>query len=137
MSVRYLFLVAFLGGVFVLAGLLALDWAIWWLTPLEWLSRYQVFHLVAHFSIFAGVVILYRPQVHGGIRLALIVFSGGVILEVVQIAAGGFPLTTPLLLDSLLDIVVDVAGAAVCWFLLMQHHKRVRTSILMARLPRL
>ncbi|MBN1564935.1 MAG: hypothetical protein JXA10_13895 [Anaerolineae bacterium] len=118
MSIRYVLLAVFLGIVFVFAGVLAQGWMLWWLTPVHWLSRYQLFHLVAHFSIFAGVVMLY-PQRGGAIQLWVIVLSGSIALELVQIAVGGFALTKPLLLDSLFDIAIGVMGAVVCWLMLL------------------
>ena len=124
MSVRSLFPFAFLGFVLACAGVLAMGWPIWWLAPVDWLSRYQLFHVVAHFSIFAGIVILYGPQKKGAIRLWVFVGSGGVLLELVQIAADGFSLTRSRLLDSLFDMGVDCAGAGVCWLMLAQHRRR-------------
>jgi hypothetical protein len=94
---------------------------------LWWPGRYQAFHVVAHFGIFAGVVLFYYPQQHSGIRLWIIVVSGSVLLEWVQVAVGGFSLIKPLLFDSFLDIAVDIAGAAVCWFWLTHHHQRMRS----------
>jgi hypothetical protein len=123
MSIRYLVLLAFLGLVCACAGLLALGWPIWWLVPVRWLSHYPLFHLVAHSTIFAGVVFLY-PREHDSLRLWGIVLSGGILIELMQIGAGGFSLTEPLLRDSLFDIVVDVAGAVACWLLLAQRRHR-------------
>jgi hypothetical protein len=125
MSFRYLFLVAFLGVVLIFAALLAMDETMWWLAPVEWLSHYQVFHVVAHFSIFAGVVALYGPQKRG---VLWVVLGGGILIELVQFVAGGFSMTIPSLLDSLFDIAVDVAGAAVCRYALTANgRKKPRT----------
>lgn len=118
MSVRHLILVVFMGVVLALAGLLALGWPIWWLTPIHWLGQYPLFHIVGHFSIFAGVVFLYGPQKRKGFRLWVIVLSGSILLECIQIAAAGVSLTRPLLLDSLFDVVVDSAGAAGGWLIM-------------------
>ena len=125
MSVRYLFLLAFLGFVLAFAAVLAIDPALWWLTPVRWLGRYQLAHVVGHFSIFAGVVFLYGPQKHDPARLWVFVLGGGILLELIQIAAGGFSLTRLKVLDSLFDVVVDCAGAVVCWLLLTQHQRRL------------
>ena len=112
MSARGVVLGGFLGVVLLSAGLLSTGWAVWWLAPVVWLGRFQAVHVVAHFSIFAGVVILYGPPRKIG-RLALIVVSGGVLLELVQIAVSGFALSGPGLLDSAFDLAVDVMGAVV------------------------
>lgn len=114
MSKRYLIAGIFLGLVFALAGLLNLGWSIWWLKPLQWLGRFQWFHIVAHFSIFAGVVFLTYPQK----RTWFFVLGGAVIIELVQLAAAGFVLTRSLFFDSSFDIVVDLIGAGVCWLML-------------------
>jgi hypothetical protein len=124
MSVRYLILFAFLGFVLACAWLLAMGRTIWWLAPVHWLGRYQVFHVVAHFSIFAGLAILYGHQKQDSIRLWVFVLSGSVLLELVQMAAGGLSLTKSLLLDSVFDIVVDVAGAAVSWLMLTRRRRK-------------
>jgi hypothetical protein len=121
MSFRYLFLVAFLGVVLALAGLLAVHETIWWLAPVRWLSQYQIFHIAAHFSIFAGVVALYGPQKPGAVWLVL---GGGVLIELVQFVAGSRSWTMPTLLDSVFDLAVDVTGAAVGWYVLTQHRHR-------------
>lgn len=120
MTARHLFVFVFLSFVFVSAGLLAMGWSIWWLRPIQWLGRYQLFHIVAHFSIFAGVVFLIYPQKHS--RLWTVTLGGAVILEIVQLGAGGFVLTRSLLLDSMFDIAVDMMGAAVCWLMLFLRH---------------
>lgn len=128
MPVRYLLVCAFLVFVLACTGLLATDVKTWWLAPVHWLGRYPLFHVIAHSGIFAGVVFLYRPQDHNsGLWLWVIVFSGSLLLELIQIAVGGFSLTKPLLLDSVLDIVVDVAGALVCWILLTRQ-RRTRSA---------
>jgi hypothetical protein len=121
MSFRYLFLVAFLGVVLVFAGLLATHEAFWWLTPVRWLSRYQIFHIAAHFTIFAGVVALYGPRKPGVVWLVL---GGGVLIELVQFVAGGRSWAVPTLFDSVFDLAVDSAGAAVGWYVLTQHRHR-------------
>ncbi len=127
MSFRYLFLVVFLGVVFVFAALLAMDEALWWLAPVEWLSDYQIFHVAAHFTIFAGVVALCGLQKRATVWLVL---GGGVLIELVQFVAGGLSLTMSSLLDSLFDIAVDMAGAAACWYVLTQHrHKKTAAGI--------
>lgn len=66
-----------------------------------------------HFGIFAGVVMLYGPSKRNSVWLWLLVLGGGILLELVQITVGDLALTKPLLLDSVFDVVVDVAGAAV------------------------
>jgi hypothetical protein len=121
MSFRYLFLVAFLGVALVFAGLLATHEAFWWFAPVRWLSHYQIFHIAAHFSIFAGVVALYGPQKPGAVWLVL---GGGVLIELVQFVAGSRSWTMPTLLDSVFDLAVDVTGAAVGWYVLTQHRHR-------------
>jgi hypothetical protein len=82
-----------------------------------------LFHLAAHFTIFAGVVFIF-PQENDSLRLWGIVLSGSILIELVQIGAGGLSLTRSLLRDSLFDIVVDVAGALGCWLLLAQRRHR-------------
>lgn len=121
MSFRYLFLSAFLGVVLVFAALLAMHIRIWWLAPLRWLSHYPLFHIVAHFSIFAGVVVLYGPQRPGVFWLVL---GGGVLVEFVQFMAGSRSRAMSTLLDSIFDVAVDSAGAAVAWYVLTQHRHR-------------
>ena len=125
MSVRYLFLAAFLGVVLVFAALLAMHERIWWLAPLRWLSHYPVFHIVAHFSIFAGVVTLYGPQRLGVVGLVL---GGGVLVELVQSVAGSRSWAISTLLDSVFDLAVDSTGAVVAWYILTQHRHR-RTAV--------
>jgi hypothetical protein len=110
-----------LGLVIVLAGLLSTGWSIWWLAPIHWLGRYPLFHIVAHLGIFAGVVLLYQPRQHGGIKLGLLVLAGGILIEMAQFITGGFVLTTRTLADSLFDLVIDISGAVVCWLVLVQH----------------
>ena len=117
MSVRDLLLLGFLGLVFGFAALLALGWPIWWLAPVQWLGRYPLFHVVAHSTIFAGVVYLVYPCAPAR-RIWLWVVGGSVVLELVQFTAGGFVLTRALLLDSTLDIGVDLVGAAAAWVML-------------------
>jgi hypothetical protein len=115
MSTRHLLLVGLLGVVLVFAALSTSDAAVWWLAPLEWLSHYQIFHIIAHSSVFAGVVALYGPQKRG---LFWLVLGGGVAIELVQFAGNGFSMDMPELLDSLFDLAVDLAGAAACWLVL-------------------
>ena len=114
-TLRHLLAVTFLGVVLVLAGLLARGWSTWWLLPLLWLGEFQLFHIVAHFSIFAGIVLLVAPHTRSAIWLWALILAGGVLVEFVQIAAGGFILTRPLLHDCLFDVLVDMTGAAVSW----------------------
>jgi hypothetical protein len=121
MSFRYLFLAAFLGVVLVFAALLATREAFWWFAPVRWLSRYQIFHIAAHFSIFAGIVALYGPRKPGVVWLVL---GGGILIEVVQFVAGGRPWTMSTVLDSVFDLAVDSAGAAVGWYVLTQRRHR-------------
>lgn len=124
MSTRHLVSFAFLGLVFAFAGVLAMGWTMWWLTPVHWLSRYQLFHVVAHFSIFAGVVFLYHPRRYSDMWLWGLILGGSVLLEIIQITVGGFRLSKLLLIDCFFDIVVDIAGATVCWFMVTQRHRR-------------
>jgi hypothetical protein len=121
MSFRNLFLTAFLGVVLVFAALLSMHERMWWLAPLRWLSHYPLFHIVAHFSIFAGVVVLYGPQKPGVVWLAL---GGGVLVELVQFVAGGRVWAMSTLLDSLFDVATDLAGAATAWYVLTQRRHR-------------
>ncbi len=127
MSIRRLFPFAALGMVIVLAGLLAAGWQVWWLAPILWLGRYPLFHVAAHFSIFAGVVRLYRPP-QRSIKVWLVVVAGGLLIEVAQLAAGGFLLTAPILLDSLFDLAVDMSGALVCWLMTRPGMIRSKTA---------
>lgn len=109
MSTARWFPFAAMGSLIVLAGLLAAGWPVWWLMPIHWLGRYPLFHVAAHFGIFAGLGLLYQPQRHG-VKSWLFVFTGGVVLEMAQVLAGRLPLTTQVLSDSLFDVMVDAAG---------------------------
>lgn len=121
MTFRNLITFAFLGWVLTFVAILTLDWSAWWLTPLHTLGRYQLFHVVAHFSIFAGVVALYAPHKRNTVWLWIIVVTGAVMVEVIQMTLGNVILTRALLTDSIFDIAVDLAGAATCWIVLTHH----------------
>jgi hypothetical protein len=99
----------FLADLIVLAALLAGDAAIWWLFPIEWLGRFELFHVAAHFAIFAGVAWLYPAQGRG-VWLWLLVLIGGGLIEVAQLTTIR-SLNAALLFDSAFDLGVDASGA--------------------------
>jgi hypothetical protein len=105
-------LITTLGLVFLVgfAGVLAMGWSPWFLRPLRWLGEYQAFHIVAHFSIFACLILSSR-----GARFWRLALGGGALIELAQITVGGFALTRPLVQDCLFDLAIDLIGAASAW----------------------
>ena len=115
-------LVLALGIIVGLAGVLASGWSVWWLAPIRWLGQYQVFHIVAHFTIFASLAVASR-----GAHLWIIALVGGLSIELAQVAVGGFALSRPLLLDCTFDLVVDIAGALFTWLVLAYRCRLIST----------
>ncbi len=115
MTTRKIALLLFLGLVLGLTGILATDWTSWWLAPIHHLGRYQTFHVAAHFSIFASVVMLYGQPKRSALPLVALVLAGSVGVEVIQVVLSGIMPTRHMLLDSLFDLTVDWAGASMGW----------------------
>lgn len=114
---RALLVGAFLAGVLIMTWILAAGWFSTLLAPLYWLAGYQAAHIFTHFAIFAGVVLL-APAAWRGSRLAMVVVGGAVALELLQLVAVEFAITRALLIDSTLDIIIDLLGGWTAWWLL-------------------
>jgi hypothetical protein len=79
------------------------------LAPIQWLGRWEAFHLVAHAVIFGGIAWLTRAQ--GRARQWSYVLIGGILLEIAQWIGAGAPLSAVLLRAALFDLLIDSLGA--------------------------
>jgi hypothetical protein len=79
-----------------------------------YLGRFETFHIVAHLIIFAGVAIIAglwadTPRTQRWLWVA--VLGGTLLIEGIQLATIDYPLGPDLLLASLFDLGVNIAGA--------------------------
>lgn len=114
-------MLGFLMVVLLLAALLTLNLAHGLLAPIHWLGQYEAAHIIMHFLIFGGLMLLADPRQINSLRLWVFVIGGGVLLEVIQFVLGGFVVTRPAMVNILLDITVDTAGAAAGWWVVTTH----------------
>lgn len=120
-------------GVMVAAGLLNSGFAgMRGLRYVAYLGQWEVFHVAAHLTIFAGVAIiagLWSDTNRARHWLWLAVLGGTTLIEGIQLATVGVPLEPTLLLGSLFDLGVNVSGALLGMLILkLIDARRVRTQ---------
>jgi len=81
------------------------------LAPIQWLGRWEAFHVIAHLVIFGGIAWLTRSQ--SPARRWSYVLMGGLLLEIAQaVGAGSLP-SAMILRASSFDLLVDGLGALI------------------------
>jgi hypothetical protein len=122
--VRRLIAPVFILIVVWMAWQLSAGSAPWWMGAVRWLGQYELFHVVAHFTIFGGVALLLGTGKGIETRAWGYALVGGLLLEIAQISAGGIPLSRHHLREVSFDLSVDLTGALVGLILV-----RMKTSL--------
>lgn len=106
----------------------------WWLAIIRDLAEYEVFHVIAHFCIFAAVGLLLGPLGRGvpwwgGWVFWGFVLTGTVLIESAQVIALRLPINRSSVGSAFYDLVVNSLGAGsglALWLLIT--FRRIRTS---------
>lgn len=120
---------ALMTAVLIMAWLISARAGYWWMQPLIWLARFELFHIVTHWAIFATLayLVVTRDTIspHNRRLWAWVsVIAGGMALEMAQVAGSGAGLPALLRWGVVFDLVMDTFGGWIGLRCAALHNKR-------------
>jgi hypothetical protein len=106
---------ALMTAVLVMAWLISARPGFWWMQPVLWLAQFEIFHILMHWAIFATLAYLVVTRDSFSPRTRRIwawagVMTGGLALEMSQVAGAGESLRALLRWGVAFDLVMDAFG---------------------------